>query len=119
MKYLDVGRYWRKSQSKDAEARYLINLLDNIFPLVLDFHPIIFRSGSWSAYKEAMFRVWDIFYQYHRKNYNKLPLAFLSDTFYWASTNHPLSQVLTDSLCGKFSQFTASTDTEIKHGGTN
>ena len=27
-------------------------------------------------YKEAMFRVWAIFYQYHRKNYNKLPLAF-------------------------------------------
>ena len=34
----------------------------------------------------------------NRKNYNKLPLAFLSDVFYWASTNHPISQTLTDSL---------------------
>lgn len=45
-----------------------------------------------------MFRVWAIFYQYNRKNYNKLPLAFLSDVFYWASTNHPISQALTNSL---------------------
>ncbi len=30
--------------SKDPEARYLINLLDNIIPLVLDFYPIIFCS---------------------------------------------------------------------------
>ncbi|CAG8846553.1 33842_t:CDS:1, partial [Racocetra persica] len=43
-------------QSKDLEARYLINLLDNIIPLVLDFYLIIFRSGNWVAYKEAMFR---------------------------------------------------------------
>jgi hypothetical protein len=70
-------------QSKDAEARYLINLLENIIPLVLDFYPVIFRSGNWLAYREAMFRVWAIFYQYNRKNYNKLPLAFLSDVFYW------------------------------------
>jgi len=43
-------------QFKDAEARYLINLLDNIIPLVLDFYPVIFRSGNWPVYKEAMFR---------------------------------------------------------------
>ncbi|RIB02248.1 hypothetical protein C2G38_2292038 [Gigaspora rosea] len=43
--------------SKDPEPRYLINLLDNIVPLVLDFYPIIFRSGNWQAYLEAMFRV--------------------------------------------------------------
>jgi hypothetical protein len=85
-------------QSKDAEARYLINLLENVIPLVLDFYPVIFRSGNWPAYKEAMFRVWAIFYQYNRKNYNKLPLAFLSDVFYWDSINHPISQVLSDSL---------------------
>src|SRR5438128_8251842 len=85
-------------QSKDAEARYLINLLENVIPLVLDFYPVIFRSGNWPAYKEAMFCVWAIFYQYNRKNYSKLPLAFLSDVFYWDSINHPISQVLSDSL---------------------
>ncbi|CAG8663745.1 812_t:CDS:2, partial [Ambispora gerdemannii] len=85
-------------QSKDPEVRYLINLLDNIIPLVLDFYPIIFRSGNWMAYKEAIFRVWTIFFQYKRRHYNKLPLAFLSDVFYWASTNHPISQALVDFL---------------------
>jgi hypothetical protein len=84
--------------SKDPEARYLINLLDNTIPLVLDFYAVIFRSGSWPAYQEAMFRIWAVFYQYRRKNYNKLPLAFLSDVFYWASTKHPISQVLSNSL---------------------
>ncbi|CAG8818921.1 6877_t:CDS:1, partial [Racocetra persica] len=44
--------------SKDPEARYLINLLDNIVLLVLDFYPIIFRSRNWEAYIEAMFRIW-------------------------------------------------------------
>ena len=83
-------------QFKDPEVRYLINLLDNILPLVLDFYPVIFRSGNWRAYKEAMFRVWVIFFQYNHRHYNKLLLAFLSDVFYWSNTNHPISQVLSD-----------------------
>jgi len=61
---------------KDPEARMFINLLDNVIPLVLDFYPIIFRSGCWEVYKEAMLRIWTIFYQYRHKNYNKLQLAF-------------------------------------------
>ncbi len=84
--------------SKDLEARYLINLLDNIIPLVLDFYLIIFRSGNWIAYKEIMFHVWAIFYQYQHRYYNKLPLVFLSDIFFWSNTNHPISQVFSDSL---------------------
>ncbi|CAG8846933.1 14919_t:CDS:1, partial [Racocetra persica] len=43
---------------KDPEARYLINLLDNDIPLVLDFYPVLFRSGNWPVYREAMFRIW-------------------------------------------------------------
>jgi hypothetical protein len=42
------------SHCKDPEVRYLLDLLDNIVPLVLDFYPVIFRSGHWPAYKEAM-----------------------------------------------------------------
>ena len=71
------------AQIKDPEVRYLIDLLDNTISLVLDFYPIIFRSGSWPAYQDAMFCVWAVFYRYKRKNYNKLPLSFLSDAFYW------------------------------------
>jgi len=42
---------------KDPEARTFIDLLNNIIPLVLDFYPIIFRSGHWEAYEEAMLRM--------------------------------------------------------------
>ncbi|SRR6266542_1873321 len=45
-----------------------------------------------------MFRIWTIFFQYKRRNYNKLLLAFLSDIFYWTSTNHPISRVLINFL---------------------
>ena len=45
-----------------------------------------------------MFRVWAIFYQYQCRHYNKLPLIFLSDIFFWSNTNHLISQVLSDSL---------------------
>ena len=47
---------------KDPEARTFIDLLNNIIPLVLDFYPIIFRSGHWEAYEEAMLRMWSIFF---------------------------------------------------------
>src|SRR5436190_16415766 len=67
---------------KDPEARMFINLFDNVIPLVLDFYPIIFCSGCWEVYEEAILRIWTIFYQYRHKNYNKLPLSFLSDVFY-------------------------------------
>jgi hypothetical protein len=83
---------------KDPEAQMFINLLDNVIPLVLDFYPIIFRSGCWEVYEEAMLRIWIIFYQYRRRNYNKLPLAFLSDIFYWQNTKHPIAEVLKNSL---------------------
>lgn len=74
-----------------------INLLDNVIPLVLDFYPIIFRSGYWEVYEEAMFRIWTIFYQYRRKNY-KLPLAFLGVIFYWQNIKHPIAETLKTSL---------------------
>src|SRR6266542_3322166 len=41
-----------------------------------------------------MLRMWIIFYQYRRKNYNKLPLAFLSNVFYWQNINHPIVETL-------------------------
>lgn len=86
------------SDCKDPEARTFINLLDNVIPLVLDFYPVIFRSGCWAAYEEAMLRIWAIFYQYRRKNYNKLPLAFLSDIFYWQNIEHPIAETFKNSL---------------------
>jgi len=52
------------SNCKDLEVRYLLDLLDNIIPLVLDFYPVIFRSGHWPAYVEAMFCAWVLFFRY-------------------------------------------------------
>ncbi|CAB4400146.1 unnamed protein product [Rhizophagus irregularis] len=43
------------------EACMFINLLDDVIPLVLDFYPIIFRSGCWEVYEEAMLRMWKFF----------------------------------------------------------
>jgi len=83
---------------KDPEVRIFIDLLDNIIPLVLDFYPKIFRGGYWETYKEAMFRVWSIFFRYRRKNYNKLPLAFFSDVFYWEHIQHPIVGTFENSL---------------------
>ncbi|CAB5303923.1 unnamed protein product [Rhizophagus irregularis] len=46
---------------KVPEACMFINLLDDVIPLVLDFYPIIFRSGCWEVYEEAMLRMWKFF----------------------------------------------------------
>src|SRR6185369_16129660 len=83
---------------KDPEVRYLLDLLDNIIPLVLDFYPVIFRSGNWPAYKEAMFCAWVLFYRYGCKNYNKAPLAFFSDIFYWFTTHHPMAHTIEQNI---------------------
>ena len=45
-----------------------------------------------------MIRIWTIFYRYQRKNYNKLPLAFLSDVFYWQNIRHPIIETFETSL---------------------
>src|ERR1700722_17608718 len=42
--------------------------------------------------------IYDLFFSYRHKNYNKLPLAFLSDVFYWQNTKHPIAETLKTSL---------------------
>lgn len=74
---------------KDTEYRSTVDLLDNIVPAVLDIYAIIFRSGSCEEYVETIFRLWTFALRWDRKNYNKLPLAFLSDFFYWKDNKHP------------------------------
>ncbi|CAH1765184.1 9604_t:CDS:1 [Entrophospora sp. SA101] len=83
---------------ENPEARYLLDLLGNIIPLVLGFYPVIFRSGSWSAYREAMFHAWVLFYRDVCKNYNKVPLAFFSDVFYWFTTHHPMAHTIEQNI---------------------
>ena len=45
-----------------------------------------------------MFHAWVIFYRYGCKNYNKAPLAFFSDVFYWFTTHHPMAHAIEQNI---------------------
>jgi hypothetical protein len=79
---------------KDIEYRMVLDLLDNIIPATLDIYAILFRSGSFNEYVETIFRIWTFALRWKRHNYNKAPLAFLSDIFYWEDTKHPFIEVV-------------------------
>ena len=75
---------------KDVEYRMMIDLLDNIIPSTLDIYAVLFRSGSFDEYLGKLFSVWTFALRWKRKNYNKAPLVFLSDYFYWKENSHHL-----------------------------
>ncbi|EXX67190.1 uncharacterized protein OCT59_008709 [Rhizophagus irregularis] len=88
----------RFGNSKDAEYRMMIDLLDNSIPLTLDIYAVLFRSGYFEGYLESVVRVWILFQRLRRHNYNKAPLVFLSDVFYWELNNHPMANTLKNNL---------------------
>ncbi|RGB25884.1 hypothetical protein C1646_675236 [Rhizophagus diaphanus] len=88
----------RFKNSKDAEYRMMMDLLDNSIPLTLDIYAILFRSGFFECYLKSVVRIWVLFQRLRRYNYNKAPLMFLSDVFYWTSNNHPIINVLKNNL---------------------
>ncbi|RIB05534.1 hypothetical protein C2G38_2253762 [Gigaspora rosea] len=83
---------------KDTEYRMAIDLLDNIIPATLDIYAVLFRSGSYMEYIETIFRIWTFALKWSRKHYNKAPLAFLSDIFYWTDNNHPFNESIQSFL---------------------
>ena len=76
----------------------MIDLLDNSIPLTLDIYTTLFRSGYFEGYLEGIVRIWILFQRLRRHNYNKAPLIFLSDVFYWKLNNHPIADVLKNNL---------------------
>ena len=68
--------------SKDAEYRMIIDLLDNSISLTLNIYTVLFRSEYFEGYLEGVIRIWVLFQRLRRRNYNKAPLVFLSDVFY-------------------------------------
>ncbi|RIB28607.1 hypothetical protein C2G38_2157441 [Gigaspora rosea] len=94
-------------ECKDAEYITLKDLLDNTVPLVLDIYSLFFCSGDFNSYIESCFRVWVLFFRFHRRNYTKAPLMFLSNVFYWNSKNHSILETISSEL-PKFS------DTPVK-----
>ncbi|RHZ75417.1 hypothetical protein Glove_214g7 [Diversispora epigaea] len=59
-----------------------------------DIYATLFRSGSFEEYIETIFRIWTFALRWKRHNYNKAPLAFLSDVFYWQDVKHPFAEVI-------------------------
>jgi hypothetical protein len=51
----------RFGNSKDAEYRMMIDLLDNSIPLTLDIYTTLFRSGYFEGYLEGVARIWILF----------------------------------------------------------
>jgi hypothetical protein len=76
----------------------MIDLLDNSIPLTLDIYAVLFRSGYFEGYLESVVRIWVLFQRLRRRNYNKAPLVFLSDVFYWRHNNHPIADILKENL---------------------
>lgn len=74
---------------KNPTYCFLLNILDNWIPLVLDVYDVILRSGDLEAYIHVVFRLWTLFYIFDRHNYKKAPLAFLSDVLSWKDPKHP------------------------------
>jgi hypothetical protein len=79
---------------KDVEYVMALDLLENIIPATLDIYAILFCSGKFEEYLETIFRIWTFALRWKRKNYNKIPLAFISDYIYWKENNHPMGEVL-------------------------
>src|SRR6266508_5952961 len=76
----------------------MIDLLDNSIPLTLDINAVLFRSGFFKGYLESVVKIWTLFQRLRRHNYNKAPLMFLSDVFYWTSKEHPIIDILKNNL---------------------
>ncbi|RHZ89265.1 hypothetical protein Glove_16g74 [Diversispora epigaea] len=99
---------------KDIEYRTTIDLLDNLIPAVLDIYAILFRSDLFEEYVETIFRIWTFALRWKRKNYNKVPLVFLSDFFYWKDHDHPFYNVLQNHLPGFNDYFVENTHSKIR-----
>lgn len=104
---------------KDIEYRMMIDLLDNIIPATLDIYAILFRSGSFNEYLETLFRIWTFTSRWKRKNYNKAPLAFLSDYFYWKEHNHPFGDTIEAYLVNFNDYYVENTHSQIRANTTS
>ena len=82
------------NECKDVEYTMALDLLENIIPATLDIYAILFRSGKFEEYLETIFRIWTFALRWKRKNYNKIPLMFISDHIYWKENNHPMAETL-------------------------
>ena len=71
------------SRVKDLQYGILVNLLDNYILLTLCSYSILFKLNCLDEYYFSIFRLWIMFFCFHRKNYNKAPLFWLSNLLFW------------------------------------
>ena len=88
----------RFGNTKDIEYLMMIDLLDNSLPLTLDIYTKLFRCRFFEGYLESVVKIWILFQRLNRHNYNKAPLIFLSDVFYWTLNDHPILDTLKNNL---------------------
>ncbi len=96
----------------------MVNLLDNSIPLTLDIYAIIFRSGFFEGYLESTVKIWILFQRLRRHNYNKAPLMFLSNVFYWTSKNHSIINILKNNLLIFNNYFVKNFHSSLRHQTT-
>jgi hypothetical protein len=64
----------------------------------LEIYAKLFKCGFYEGYLESIVRIWVLFQRLQRHNYNKAPLIFLSDVFYWTMNKHPIIDILKNNL---------------------
>ncbi|RHZ51138.1 hypothetical protein Glove_482g51 [Diversispora epigaea] len=105
---------------KDTEYCMMVDLLDNIIPSTLDIYSTLFHSSSYDEYIESIFRIWTFVLCWKQHNYNKAPLAFLSDVFYWEDIKHPFAKVIKLFLMNFNDYFVENMHSKIRvHTSTN
>ncbi|POG66165.1 hypothetical protein GLOIN_2v1780931 [Rhizophagus irregularis DAOM 181602=DAOM 197198] len=68
----------------------------------IEFANILFKiyilNFSDVDFLESIIKIWILFQRLYRHNYNKAPLIFLSDVFYWTLNNYPILNILKNNL---------------------
>lgn len=85
-------------RSKDISYVTFLDLLDNLIPATLDIYAYLFRNNKFEEYIDTIFRLWTTMRRFHRHNYDKIMLAFLSDICYWKKIQHPIINTLETHL---------------------
>ena len=67
---------------KDIEFLYLVNLLDEVLPLIFFQYDSIFRSGNLEQHTNVMIRLAIIFIIWERHHYDRSTLSMLSDLYH-------------------------------------
>ncbi|RIB15061.1 hypothetical protein C2G38_2193326 [Gigaspora rosea] len=83
-----LGHFYMERMAKtfNKQFYYETSLDEKLENLILHNYD----ARDWELYVEGVLCTWYIFFHFERRNYNKAPLVFLLDVFYWSQINHPI-----------------------------